>query len=184
MALGDGSIWLTSILVNHLRVSLLEEDWLGLDPSPSYIILMFSNLSILPLSLLSSITLHYQYHKAILKIKWDNTCLSFSKNLVDTQKIVDIICCCSVAKSCLTLWPHGLQHAKLPCPSLSPGVCSNESVMLSNPLILCCPLLLLSSVFPSIRVFSNELAVCIRCQSIGTSASASVLSMSIQCDFL
>ena len=34
-----------------------------------------------------------------------------------------------------------------------------ESVVLSNQLILCCPLLLLPSIFPSIRVFSNELAL-------------------------
>ena len=39
---------------------------------------------------------------------------------------------------------------------------SIESVILSNHLILSCPLLLLPSVFPSIRVFSNELALCIR----------------------
>ena len=39
---------------------------------------------------------------------------------------------------------------------------SFESVMPSNHLILCCPLLLLPSVFPSIRVFSNELALHIR----------------------
>ena len=39
---------------------------------------------------------------------------------------------------------------------------SIESVMPSNHLILCCPLLLLPSVFPSIRVFSNELALRIR----------------------
>ena len=38
---------------------------------------------------------------------------------------------------------------------------SIESVILSNHLILCCPLLLLPSVFPSIRVFSKESAVCI-----------------------
>ena len=38
----------------------------------------------------------------------------------------------------------------------------NESVMISNLLIPCCPLLLLLSVFPSIRVFSNLSAVCIR----------------------
>ena len=36
---------------------------------------------------------------------------------------------------------------------------SNESVMPSNHFILCCPLLLLPSIFPSIRVFSNELAL-------------------------
>ena len=38
---------------------------------------------------------------------------------------------------------------------------SIKSVMPSNHLILCCPLLLLPSIFPSIRVFSNELALCI-----------------------
>ena len=39
---------------------------------------------------------------------------------------------------------------------------SIKSVMLSNHLILCCPFLLLPSIFPSIRVFSSELALCIR----------------------
>ena len=39
---------------------------------------------------------------------------------------------------------------------------SIELVMPSNHLILCCPLLLLPSIFPSIRIFSNELALCIR----------------------
>ena len=39
---------------------------------------------------------------------------------------------------------------------------SIESVMPSNHLVLCCPLLLLPSIFPNIRVFSNESALCIR----------------------
>ena len=40
---------------------------------------------------------------------------------------VQFICCrCSVSRSCLTLQPHGLQHARLPCPSPSPRVCSNS----------------------------------------------------------
>ena len=39
---------------------------------------------------------------------------------------------------------------------------SVEVVMLSNHLILCCPLLLLPSVFPSVKVFSSELALLIR----------------------
>ena len=56
---------------------------------------------------------------------------------------------------------------------------SIELVMLSNHLILYCPLLL-SSVFPSIRVFSSELALRIRWQSIRISASASVLPVNIQ----
>ena len=57
---------------------------------------------------------------------------------------------------------------------------SVESVMPSNHLILCCPLLFLPSIFPSIRAFPNESAVRIRWQSIGASASASVLPVSIQ----
>ena len=55
---------------------------------------------------------------------------------------------------------------------------SIESVMPCSHLILCHPLLLLPSIFPSSRVFSSELAICIRCQSIG--ASASVLPMNTQ----
>ena len=57
---------------------------------------------------------------------------------------------------------------------------SIESVMPSNHLILCCPLLLLTSIFPSIRVFSNESVFESGGQSIGVSASASVLPMNIQ----
>ena len=90
---------------------------------------------------------------------------------------------CLVAKLCPTLRPHGLQRAELPCPSLSPSLLklmSIDSLMLSDHLILCCLLLLLPSIFPSIRVFSSELAFCIRCQSIEASASASVLSMNSQ----
>ena len=58
---------------------------------------------------------------------------------------------------------------------------SIESVMPPNHLIPCCPLLLPPSIFPSIRVFSNESVLCIRCQSIGTlvSALASALPMNI-----
>ena len=57
---------------------------------------------------------------------------------------------------------------------------SIESVMPSNHLILCHPLLLLPSIFPSITVFSNESVLRIRWPSIGVSASGSVLPMNIQ----
>ena len=57
---------------------------------------------------------------------------------------------------------------------------SIESMMLSNHLILCCPFLLLPSIFPSIRVFSNESALLIRWPSIQASPSVSVLPMNIQ----
>ena len=57
---------------------------------------------------------------------------------------------------------------------------SIESVMPSNHLILCRPLLLLPSIFPSIRVFSNESILHIRWPDIGASASTSLLPMNIQ----
>ena len=67
---------------------------------------------------------------------------------------------------------------------LAQGVSAcTESVMPSNQLILCCPLLLLLSIFPRIRVFSNELALHIRWPKYWTSASASVCSMNIQGSF-
>ena len=65
--------------------------------------------------------------------------------------------CCSVAKSCPTLCdPMDWQHASLL------RFTSIESVMLSNHLILCRPLILLPSIFPSIKVFSNESALRIK----------------------
>ena len=71
---------------------------------------------------------------------------------------------CSVVSD--SLRPHGLQHARLPCPSsISQSLLklmSIGSLMPSNHLILCCPFLLLPSVFLSIRVFSNESALHIR----------------------
>ena len=57
---------------------------------------------------------------------------------------------------------------------------SIESVIPSKHLIPCLPLLLLPSIFPSIRVFSNELAVCIKWSNTGSLVSASVLPMNIQ----
>ena len=59
---------------------------------------------------------------------------------------------------------------------------SIKSVMPSNHLILCCPLLFLPSVFPSIKVFSSEFFTS-GDQSIGASASASVLPRNIQDGF-
>ena len=83
-----------------------------------------------------------------------------------------------------SLHPHGLQHTRLPCPSLSTTVCSN-----SCPLNRCCYPTISSSVthfsscpqsfsasesFPMSRLFPSG------SQSIGTSASASALPMNIQ----
>ena len=95
----------------------------------------------------------------------------WSGKLSQTDKHINIqyvkwCCCCSVTQLCPTLCNpmdcstpgflvlHYLQSL-LKCMSI-------ELVMPSNHLILCHPLLLLPSIFPSIRVLSNELALCIR----------------------
>ena len=62
-----------------------------------------------------------------------------------------------------SLQPHGCQASLSIANSWSlPKLMSIELVMPSNYLILCHPLLLLPSIFPNIRVFSNESALCIR----------------------
>ena len=71
----------------------------------------------------------------------------------------------SVAQSCLILCdPMNRSQATLSITNCRspPKLMSIESVMPSNHLILCHPLLLLPSIFPSIRVLSNESALCIR----------------------
>ena len=70
----------------------------------------------------------------------------------------------SFTSDCLQL--HGLQYARIPCPSPSPRACSNSclSSQWCHPTILssCHPLLLLPSIFPSIKVFSNDSVLPIR----------------------
>ena len=78
---------------------------------------------------------------------------------------VSLIQFSSVTQLCLTLQPHELQHTRLLCPSPTLGAYSDssiESVMPSNHLILCRSLLPPPSIFPSIRVFSNESVLRIR----------------------
>ena len=65
----------------------------------------------------------------------------------------------------MSLGPHGLQHTRLPCPLLSPRVCSDScpSSQWCHPTISSCHfILLLPSIFPDIRVFSNESALHIK----------------------
>ena len=90
---------------------------------------------------------------------------------------------CSVAKLCLTLRPHGLQHARLPCP-LSPGDCSNSCPLswwcyptISPTVALFCSCL---QSFPASGSFLMNQLFTTGGQSIGVLASASVLPMNIQ----
>ena len=85
------------------------------------------------------------------------------------------------------LWLHGIQHSTLPCPSLSPRVCSNLC-----PLSQWCHWTISSSVAPfllalnfsSIRIFFNELALPIRWPKYWSSTSAWVPPINIQVDFI
>ena len=115
---------------------------------------------------------HRTYHIS-MSLKID----SLSKLSVSTQFS-------SVTQSCLTLQPHGLQHARLPCPSPTPEACSN-----SCPLSQGCHPTISSSIvpfssrlqsFPSSGSFQMSQFFASGGQSIGASASASVLPMNIQ----
>ena len=85
------------------------------------------------------------------------------------ETMVDLLLCSvqfSLSIVSNSLRPRGLQHARPPCPLPAPRVYSNSCPLSRwchpTHLILCHPLLLLPSIFPSIRVFSNESALCIR----------------------
>ena len=80
-----------------------------------------------------------------------------------------------------TPWTTALQASLSITNSQSPPKpMSIESVMPFSHPILCCPVLLLPPIPPSIRVFSNESALHMRWQSIGVSPSASLLPMNTQ----
>ena len=90
--------------------------------------------------------------------------LEFSTyNIISFENIDSFTYCISVQFSLSvmsdSLQPHGLQHTRLLVHHQLPELVklmSMESVMPSSQLILCRPLLLLPSIFPGIRVFSNE----------------------------
>ena len=95
-------------------------------------------------------------------------------------------CCCSAGKSCLSdsLQPHRLQHTKLPCPLLSSWVCLNSCPLsrwwhptISSSVI---PFFSLLQYFPASGSFPMSGLLASGGQSIGASASASVLPMNIQ----
>ena len=138
-------------MANHCSPTSLPLFCNSHSTQPHWFLYFSSNMS-------SMDPLHYIYPVPIILR------VAMCDHAVQTNKLFPFICLQfshSVVSS--SLWPHGLQHARFPCPSPSPGVCSN-SCPLSQwcHLILCHPLLLLPSFFPSIRIFSNKLALRIR----------------------
>ena len=115
-----------------------------------------------------------QYLQRRERMQTQESSIQFSKFVVVIQPLTHV-------RLFMTPWTAACQAP------LSSTICQSwlqlmpiESVMLSNHLMLYHPLLLLPSIFPSIRVISNEWLFPTSGQSIGASASASVLSMNIQ----
>ena len=128
--------------------------------------------------IISKLTYTYKPHISISTRDWD---LAMHQDKVFPIFYSSVQFSCSVVSN--SLQPHGLQHARPPCPSSTPRNCSNSCPSRekpSNHLILCHPLLLPPSIFPSIMVFTSESVFTSGSQSIGVSASASVLPMNIQ----
>ena len=106
------------------------------------------------------------------------------KNYILQNKLVRRVQFSSVAQLCPTLWPHGPQHTRPPCPLPTPRVHSD-----SCPLSQWCHPTISSSVvplsscpqsFPASRSFQMSQLFASGRQSIGVSASTSVLSMNTQ----
>ena len=118
----------------------------------------------------------------IIRLLLSYICFSRKKVVYRSQSPRLLLFSCSVMSN--PLWHHGLQHARLPCPSPSPRACSN-----SCPLSRWCHPTVLSSVssfssclqsFPASGSFLMSWLFTSGGQSIGVSASASELPMNIQ----
>ena len=120
------------------------------------------------------------YHGPREGILW----LSRMKSPATVELISIIISCCLVAQLSNSLQTHGLQQARLPCPSPSPRACSNSCSLSRGchptisssvvPFSSCLQYFPASGSFPMSQLFTSG------GQSIGASASASVLSVTIQ----
>ena len=120
---------------------------------------------------------HHLYHPGVCK---EMEVCSFMS--LEFKQICPLPCFSAVVSSSLQM--HGLQHARLPCPSLYPGVCSNFCLLSQwcHPTISS-SVIPLSSYLPSFPAWGSFLTsplFTLGGQSIGISASASVLPMNIQ----
>ena len=125
--------------------------WIKLNPTERHIIVIFQKWG------------KSKAPTGFYKEKTDHIQRSGDQNGFRLLKYIHSAVLCLVMSD--SLRPHGLKHAGLPCPSLSPRVFSNSCPLSRwcHPTILSChPLLPLPSIFPSIRVFSNVSAVHIR----------------------
>ena len=152
----------------------------------SVFLLSYQSLYLLFLYLALPLGLPGQFQIELMIVvsqNWGVHCLTFCHQVRVNR--VCLYCCCFQS---LTRVPHGLQHARLSCPSASPGACSNSRPLsqwchptVSSPVIpfsSCLPSFPASGTFPMSWFFPS-------CgQSIGALASASVPPMILRVDFL
>ena len=135
---------------------------------------------------MSSLFIYFKFKYINGPIVWQNMRLT----KIEINMFIIVVTClkcssvqfvCKVVSDSAVLWT-ALHQASLSIISswILLKLMFIELVMPSNHLILFCPILLLPSIFSSIRVFSNEPALCIRYPNMGSSASASVLPINIQ----
>ena len=128
--------------------------------------------------------------KAILTEAWlNNRGISLFQTLIfSLDSILGWVCGCLVTKSCPCMQPQGLKHSRLPCPSPSPGVCSNSYPLswwyhttISSSVTLfssCLQSFLASGSFPIGWLFTSG------GQSTGASASHQSFQWIFRVDFL
>ena len=158
--------WFFNVTVSHLPAQ-------GLSWHPWALAALFPSLSLLPdmrhWRLIGKTFFHFVWKpKAITVLFQESIREIHAGNLPpeEPRTVTNLLLLsCEVVSD--SLWSHKLKHPRLPYPSPSPRVCSNPCPLsrwchliissLCHPLSsLCCPLFLLPSTFPSIRVFSNE----------------------------
>ena len=121
------------------------------------------------------------YWDVLFIVVWNQSCTFFLDSSVSISHQIRSDQSLSRVRLFVTPWITAWQASLSITNSRSSlRLTSIESVMPSNHLILCHPLLHLASISRKFRVFSNESVLRIRCQSIAVSASTSVLPMITQ----
>ena len=99
-----------------------------LDPGTPLLVWRFRNRLAMQGSLVPSLVTELTSHKQLQEsVHHGERLLSDRSKVPRATAKTQCCCCCSVAQLWPTLWdPHGLQHARLPCPSPFPGACSDS----------------------------------------------------------
>ena len=135
---------------------------------------------------MDSLPLNYQENLNKLSLAWLFAFYGWNWGWDYTTIVIELLFSFSVISD--SLWPHGLQHARHHCPSLSPGICSNSCSLSQwwHPTILSSVIPFTSCLqsFPASGSFLMSWLFALDGKSIGDSVSLSVLPMNMQDWFL